>query len=880
MKKNLLLAAAMLLCVSGLRAAGITLYGATTGIDELTEKYRTNVGGIVKFGAEAPLTQTPVFDDVNTGHLSGINSNTVANFGNNKIYVYRWVDAQGSLASVKYYVYSLDDDGNWTHDCNKDLTLNTSYDAFPNAMTYNPQSNIMYGFRNGMDPGGSTIYTIDPETGRMSKKTVAQTYLSSLTTTPLGLTYATDYEGNFYSVDMESGMLDYKGATGVPCDNIMQGWYDAATQTFFLYAAQTNSSQTLYTVNLETGAATKVGDFDGSCAFMKCIFSLSELENQDFPDICSELTVTPTQNGSLSTTLSARAPKYTYDKTTELRGNVTLKFFVDNDNLPVETFKDVSPSETVSTPYTFTSVGTHRISVVAENEKGEGAMLSTTRWIGFDTPCAPSDLLLDIDKNGNWTASWQAPTTGINGGDIDSANLKYEFCINPDGTKQTLSNTTVSGTFEAPQYTGYWFEVKADAGGLTSESILSKQAGFGKPFDAPIYMDFATQAKWALHSPEVMSGSGEWINLKIFEDQEAWAICDNRYADRNDKDLPPATENADAWLLTPPINMHAGVKYTITAIATSLTETGGNISFYEGEDGAQLNNYKHIYTDKDIVFVLDGLMQLDYEYTATTEHVGRFAFRCNSIPGNMTCIINYQIEATESANAPAAVENLKVTAGEKGALNTTISFDVPSKTIGGNTLSNVENVKIFRDKTELVASLYDIVPGQKDVNIIDNNPKQGEHTYTIQVFNEFAGGLRSEATLWVGEDTPVAPQNFNVEENDTEYILTWDTPDAGMHNAYIDFDKITYTVSFEYDPMENSAVYQSGIKENTISIPKEFFEEQLSDRQTLLTFYVSGQTSAGAGKATWYDYLYGKAYDASVQRIMSRQLFANRTVDN
>ncbi len=72
-----------------------------------------------------------------------------------------------------------------------------------------------------------------------------------------GILYATNYDDSgLYSIDINTGAATYIGDTGVRCDLVGLA-YDESTQTLYLNEADVTDS--LYTVDVNTGLATLVG---------------------------------------------------------------------------------------------------------------------------------------------------------------------------------------------------------------------------------------------------------------------------------------------------------------------------------------------------------------------------------------------------------------------------------------------------------------------------------------------------------------------------------------------------------------------------------------------------------------------------------------------
>lgn len=72
-------------------------------------------------------------------------------------------------------------------------------------------------------------------------------------------------------------------------------------------------------------------------------------------------------------------------------------------------------------------------------------------------------------------------------------------------------------------------------------------------------------------------------------------------------------------------------------------------------------------------------------------------------------------------------------------------------------------------------------------------PASGDYTFTVYVSNAVGDSPKATVSLWVGIDTPVAPENVELSYADGTMTLTWDAVVDGVHDGFV--DDITYTVT-------------------------------------------------------------------------------------
>lgn len=128
---------------------------------------------------------------------------------------------------------------------------------------------ITYGEFYNSDATGFVLGTVDYAT--MSRKdfgTSENTYVA-LGVTADNVLYGVADDGNLYRISTDDGTETLIGSTGVTVSDSNGGHYgqsgeiDQKTGTFYWVCKDASKNTALYTVDLTTGAATKVADFGG-----------------------------------------------------------------------------------------------------------------------------------------------------------------------------------------------------------------------------------------------------------------------------------------------------------------------------------------------------------------------------------------------------------------------------------------------------------------------------------------------------------------------------------------------------------------------------------------------------------------------------------------
>lgn len=164
------------------------------------------------------------------------------------------------------------------------------------------------------------------------------------------------------------------------------------------------------------------------------------------------------------------------------------------------------------------------------------------------------------------------------------------------------------------------------------------------------------------------------------------------------------------------------------------------------------------------------------------------------------------------ADAPARVVDLQAKAGEEGLLKTTISWTAPTTTYSGANLDEITKFVIIRNG-EVIGEAPACAPGESQSWTDEAVPGSGLYKYTVKAVNEAGEGDRAVAHLWVGEGVPVKVDQLSLSTDGLAAVLSWNAPQSGEDDAYINPENITYDVVRYPD----ETVVASGIKETTFT---------------------------------------------------------------
>lgn len=154
-------------------------------------------------------------------------------------------------------------------------------------------------------------------------------------------------------------------------------------------------------------------------------------------------------------------------------------------------------------------------------------------------------------------------------------------------------------------------------------------------------------------------------------------------------------------------------------------------------------------------------------------------------------IVGLYITDNEAVDdAPAGINDLGTTYFKKGELAASINFTTPAKTYAGQALTSNVNLKVWVDG-ELIKE-ESAAPGK--FYSIPYNFTRDNHYVAISTSNAAGIAPFTNQYFFVGYDTPKAVQNLSYSIENGSSKLSWNAPDGGINNGYINPDSVFYKV--------------------------------------------------------------------------------------
>ena len=225
-----------------------------------------------------------------------------------------------------------------------------------------------------------------------------------------------------------------------------------------------------------------------------------------------------------------------------------------------------------------------------------------------------------------------------------------------------------------------------------------------------------------------------------------------------------STNAANDWLISPAIKLEAGKKYhfAIDAKNNGYTEKFEVLLGAEAKASALTQSVIEEQVVNNAEFVT-----FENEAVEVAE-TGYYHFGIHAISDAdqfRLMVANFLVEAGVETDAPAAVTDFAL-AQTEGKLEVTVSFKAPTKTSGGDDLTdNLTKIEILRDGA-VIKTLENVAPGA-EVNYVDNDEalKVGTYTYQVIPYNAAGIGVKSEEKSIFLSVVLDVPYTFDFSQN-------------------------------------------------------------------------------------------------------------------
>lgn len=147
-------------------------------------------------------------------------------------------------------------------------------------------------------------------------------------------------------------------------------------------------------------------------------------------------------------------------------------------------------------------------------------------------------------------------------------------------------------------------------------------------------------------------------------------------------------------------------------------------------------------------------------------------------------LLNTEDNANPKAPAIARLDSYEFTGT---SLDGSLTYTLPGKTQDDSPLAGNLDWKLLVDGNEWESGT---APAGSQITVPVTSIENGHRTFSLITAKDNLNSVACILNKWIGSDTPSAPANAKL----TETTVTWDAPTTSVHNGYVDFADITYTV--------------------------------------------------------------------------------------
>lgn len=258
-----------------------------------------------------------------------------------------------------------------------------------------------------------------------------------------------------------------------------------------------------------------------------------------------------------------------------------------------------------------------------------------------------------------------------------------------------------------------------------------------------------------------------------------------------------ASEVSDDWIISSPITLEAGRLYYITAyVKTTAMYNWHDFSICLGTANTVDALTEEVYSEEDFG-VNNYYEEKECEFTPPVTgnyHIGIHDYS----NGRYNDYLYLQkIEITEAPVYPAQVADLRVTAGDNGAMEARLDWTWPAENHVGGALAELSGGKVYRDG-ELIATVDNAVPGQAGTYTDNALTEPGTYTYRVVAYNasgDAQGSAQSVESPWIGEDVPTAVTGLQATASGNEVSLQFTPPATSQHEGWVDYVALRYRIT-------------------------------------------------------------------------------------
>ena len=656
---------------------------------------------------------------------------------------------------------------------------NVDYSFIPSVMAYDVTSDVIYSIQYNSNLTGLNMTKWNPESQTF------ETYCSwpnmfqpmTLGFTPNGDMYCVGIDGEFYSLDKETGDARSIVTLDVAPTLYVQGMGYEPKSGCFLWMAVTQQGSGLYAIDPDDGSMTLVEELTNN-EQAPAVFFMDNAAPDLAPAGTSDLAFT-FNGGDTNGNITFTVPTTTYNGSI-LNGNVLMSVWLDGEL--IANYVSVAPGSQQTFNQTVSN-DNHYVYVLFENEAGFSPINNLYVFAGYDTPLPVGNPTFTVD-NGVSHLTWDAPATGVNNGYLE--NVTYNVVRMPGNVvvAEGLTECEFTETLPTKMERYYYIVTPVNGDGKIGESAESNAILTGTAFMPPYfddYSDASTLDLWTVvNANNDVSNWGSVYTWQFNTYNVCWNVNTGPYNMGEDQD------GADDYLISPGIYIEEGVSY---ALIVNMRNTFANykerVSLMIGTDPTDVSTFTVL--DSNESYDVGGTLT-DWEVDFLVENTGTYYFAVHAYTlrednASGLFVNSMAVNRLGLNNAPAEVTNLTITPEETGEMMADVTFTVPTTQLDGNPLVGPLTANIYRDGREEAVAQFPVEVGAEALWTDNTVEGVGVHTYTVGISNEAGEGKRVSAEAFIGVYTAPYTNAFGTEE-DARFFYTVNDSSIYSTNEY------------------------------------------------------------------------------------------------
>lgn len=438
---------------------------------------------------------------------------------------------------------------------------------------------------------------------------------------------------------------------------------------------------------------------------------------------------------------------------------------------------------------------------------------------------------------------------GATDSNIEDGNATY------DAATKTITFTNAV-YFNADAYKLYYLEKYEDI-------VLSKDA---KEYVEPTITDLTAELPYS-NTFETAKEQDEAAFYDANEDQKTFTIyTDDTAGNTSARYTYSSSKDADDYLVFPGVELKAGKTYKVSLDAAAYgPKYPERLEVLAGTE-AKVSKLTTQVIAPTTVSTEDFATISNNEFTVEADGTYFIAVHAISMKFMFYLYVdNFSIKENDST-VPAAISDLTVTPDANGANKATVTFTVPSKTIGGDALTGNLNVTIERNGESVYSE--DKAAGAS-VTFEDNVAEPGDYTYTAYVSADSKKSEIATAKTYIGIDTPDIVTNLEATDKSGSVVLTWNAPEKGANGYAFNPADCKYNVypaaleefwGYTFLTTDYDNPYATGLAATSADI--EF--DTNSGEQDFTYFTVTAENEAGESEDCYAAVVTGKPFELPI----------------